>query len=475
MTEMINTLIKHTIVILVSRREKGISLDSFLSNMGFQVFLAESLYEAGKVIEQEMPHLVITEAIVSDGNAVILYDKLQNNEILKKIPILVHIPRKVRQDVELVASRRFAGFILGALDPKSLVSKLNAVIEEQSGFSPYYIDTSSHPFNHDLTVSMNGKVVGQCRGMVVSESGFEIHSTASLLCLPGDKKYSPVVFRAPTNLRSSSGIFNLFPINKVVGKGRLWVSHLPEINLTSNPPPDQLMGNKTVIYFDSMEDRFKQFSHILKAYNVDLVYAPSLNRCISLIRQRPGEIGCAYLHELTNDASGIAWKNEYMKLPSEVKPPLIIGTSSMNAKSTSDVRFLKRPFGMGQFLENIKAAFIRSGELTKGMEKTGYQGISVQYKVSARILGLDESGGIMEVSFPVAAGSPFLFDHKFFRTFLGEDTAVYVESSQKVDGQLLWHVRFRSLEQGASKSRYWSRLVKALEELAEDAELRHSA
>lgn len=464
MAEILKSLIKHSIVVLVNRREKGISLNNFLSRLGFRVYVAVNLYEANQLIEQEMPHLVITEATFSDGDASTLFDKIKNHEILNKTPILVHIPKKSRQELEIVASRAFAGFILGPLEPKTLMGKLGTIVDEQCKVSPFYVETDSHMFNKELTISMEGRIVGKSKDVVISESGFEIDSIASLLCIPKEKKYNPAVFRMPSNLKSDAAIYNLFPINKVVGKGRQWVNGLPEINLRMSDGQDQLMENKVVIYFDSVESRFKQFSKILQGFDIELVYAPTLSRCISLVRQRCEDIGCIYLHELINDKTGIEWKNDYMKIPPEQRPPLIIGTSSLNARSTPDIRFIKRPFGMGVFIENIKSAFIRTRELAQGVKKTGYQGISVQYKTSAKILGLDESGGVMQVSFPVLGGSSLSIDHDFFKEVWGEGSVAHVEGSEKVNGKgSLWQVRFRSVDKGSSKSRYWAKMVKALE------------
>ena len=124
----------HRIVVIVARKERGIALKNLLARFNCEAIMAMGLYEGLQVIIQEMPHLILTESSLPDGDAGLLYDRLTQNSKFKNTPILVNVLKRTRKELEAVAKRKFAGFFLGVSDPKLIISKLQPQRLNLGGF-----------------------------------------------------------------------------------------------------------------------------------------------------------------------------------------------------------------------------------------------------------------------------------------------------------------------------------------------------
>jgi hypothetical protein len=461
--DIAGTITQHTIVLCVDKRERGIGIQTLLSKAGFNVVMALSLYDALKYVAQDMPHLVITESLLSDGTAGTLYDRLQQHETLKKTPIMVLVLKKTREELAPLAQRKFAGFFLGPLEPKSFMAKVNEIIGAHSLVSPYFVPAGPVGIGEDMTISIEAAVMGRTGEQLVSRSTTEVDPSASMLCVPSNPELGPAVLRMATNLREGEEIFNLFPISRIVGNGRKWVMGLPEIKLGEKAAAAKV---RKIILYEPNEQRLESFREILKGYDIEVLPAKSMATAAAILKRDPVGIGCVYLHELLGDASGIEWKNVYGKLPPSQRPPLIVGTTSMNARPTPQIRYLKRPFGMGLFIEMLEASFERGGDLAEAAGKnasTTTQGLPVKFQATAKLLGIDETGGVILIKFPLVKGSRLSITHKFLESAWEGKTNVQITAASSFEGKPdVWHARFEAVGAGMSKVKYWDRITKQL-------------
>lgn len=462
------SLTQHTVVVCVDKRERAVAIQAALAKTGYRVVLAMSLYDALKFVSQEMPHLVISEALLSDGNAGTLYDRLQQHPTLKKTPILVQVLKKTKDELAPLQGRKFAGFVLGAFEVKTFLAKVSEIIGSHARVSPYFVPVATLGIAPDMTISIEASVVGRSGEQLVSRSGTEVDPAASMLCVPTSPDLGPAVLRMATNLKAGDETFNLFPLNRIVGAGRKWVMNLPEIN----PPGTATAAaekERKVVFFEPSEQRFEGFKEILRGYQIDLLHAKTMAAATAMVKRDPENIAAVYLHELLGDASGIEWKNTYGKLPLNSRPPVICGTTSMNARSTSDMRYIKRPFGMGLFVEMLQASFEKAGDLAKVAGKNAsndIKGVPVRFQAQARLVGIDESGGIMEVRFPLLKGSRFVLNHEFLLSAWDGNASVQVSGSTVTTTRAdVWHARFEAIGAGMSKVKYWEKLEKKISAL----------
>jgi CheY-like chemotaxis protein len=454
--EFAKGLTPHTILILVDKPEKIVTMGALFNKMNFKVVTAVSLYEALKQIDQEMPHLVICDAIIADGTAGNLYDRMQQQPLFKDIPILVLVASKTKEQLSPLKGRKFAGFMLGKFDGKALTTKVKEILEGHGDISPFFVTADQCQLAEDCTLAIQAKVIGRVGDQMICQSESEVDSDAALLIQPTDKAKGSALLKMGSNTLRGGVQYNLFPMNVIRGSGKTWISALPEINLDNVATQSD---GRRVMFYDPKPERFEQFKKVLAGYDIELVYAGNLQSAAAMIiREADGTLGCVYLDELPANSSGIAIKEALSKMNEKARPPVIAGTTSLNAKSTKDIRFLKKPFGLGMLVESMDQAFKSKTNFTEGASAN----IEVQYQTPAKLLGLDETGGIVQLKFPIVSGSKLALQHPALNELWGGQAEVRIISISRLESANVWQAKFENLSAQGNKSRYWERLSKQI-------------
>jgi DNA-binding response OmpR family regulator len=457
-------LVQHTVVLVVGKKERAVGMEALLNKISCRVIVALSLYDALKIISQEMPHLVIVDSELSDGSAANLFDRLDAHPVLKKTPLLITILKKSKEELQAISKRKFAGFFLGIPEPKQFLVKVLELLSSTRS-SPFFLDFDSASTDAKLNISFNGRIIGRTEDQLMIRSYADVDNSAALVCVPSDNKYSPILVKNGNNLTDSDGIINTFPIGKVSGKGRAWVEKMPTLHTETSTQRKQLL------YYDPSVERANQLAEVLKGYEIDLTHAPSLNRASSSLKSRPEAYGCIFLYELLNDGASIEWKKVYDATPQAARPPIVIATNSLNMKSTGGLKYLQKPFGLGALLELLESCFEKPAEITNEATKSGYGGLDVQYQAPGRLICLDEVGGVIQVKFPLVPGSKVRLNHNIFKSMSTEFDEVLVSNiikqTESVD---TWQVRFEALKAGTSKSKHWEKVSKAWLEYTKETE-----
>ena len=470
----------HTIVLVVEKRERGIASQTLLTKLGFKVLVATGLYDALKVIEQEMPHLVISEVTLSDGTCVHLFDKLQQNKLLAKTPIMGYSIKKSPDEIATIKSRKFAGAYAGQIEPKTFFAEINKIITQHSLISPFYYGAVQCGLVEDLTLKMESTVMGRVGDQLLMRGATEVDQNASMLCVPKAADLAPAVLRMATNTKHGEEIFNLFPLSRVVGKGRIWMDKLPILSIdklpTVNTPAAGAIPTtpaaaqmRKVIFYDPNEARADGFREILAGYDIELVYAKTLTLAAQLLSRSPDSISGVYLHEMLNDASSIEWKTVYQKIPASSRPSAICGTTATAAKNTDNLRFIKRPFGMGILVEMMEATFAKGNKIASVASSAvapASAGVAVSLQAPAKLVGLDETGGVLQMKFPVVKGSKVEIGHEFIQQLIGSASVTIIAALPVPNQPDVYQARFESIAPGMSKAKYWEKISKVLSQKA---------
>jgi CheY-like chemotaxis protein len=468
-------LTTHTILLVVEKQERAVATQALLAKFGYKVVVSTGLYDAIKLIGQEMPHLVISEVTLTDGNVVNLFDKLGQDKLLNKTPILAYSIKKTPEEINHIKSRKFAGAYAGAIEPKTFVGKVIEVINICSPISPFYFGAAECGLAEDLTLKIESTVMGKVGDQVLLRSGTEVDQSASMLCVPKSSELSPAVLRMASNMRNGDEIFNLFPVGRIVGKGRAWLEKLPIFNMDGGgaSAPDGAPANtgspRKVIFYDPNETRFTSFKEILGGYDIELIYAKTLNVAATLVARGADGVGGVYIHEMLNDSSSTEWKNAYGKIPASSRPPIICGTTAAGVKSTDSMRYIKRPFGMGILVEMMESTFTRATKVAAvagAGSATATTGTAVSLQAPAKIVGLDETGGVLQMKFPVAKGSKVEIVHPEIAALIGMQTVVITSVVSLPNQPDVVQARFESIGPGMSKAKYWEKISKILAERA---------
>lgn len=465
--DIANGITTHTIVLCVDKRERGLVLETLLKKKGFAVVTVLSLYEALKTIQQEMPHLIICDSILSDGTAGTVYDRLKQHPMLKNTPILVLVAKKTREQLTPLTGRKFAGFLLGQFDGAALMAKISEILSTNDDLSPYFVPFREVGGNKaEFNISVDAMVMGLSGEQVIYRSMTEVDGAASLVCVPQDSKYEPILLKMGTNVSRGEDVFNLFPLSRIRGKGRKWIQGLPSVDLEGPEEEEEEAKIWRVVFFDPNQKRFDQFKEVLAGYSIDLIHASSMQKATQLMVRDAKGLGCVYFHELTGASTAVV-KDILGKLPEGERPTVIVGTSSLNTRSTTDMRYIKKPFGLGILVDMMESAFKSNNEsseaYSKAQDAANYE---CDYKAPARLVGLDETGGIIQLKFPVVVGNRLKLDHPFLaQIWEGDILAEITHLAALPNKPDVWQARFVAVSSKGNKVKYWEKVEKVLSEI----------
>jgi hypothetical protein len=455
-------MIKHSIIVGVEKPKRGIAIKAVLEKLGYRALITSSVYELVRLATQEMPHLVITEAVLTDGTAAAVHDKLKSDACFANTPILALILKKTKQELEVLQGRGFAGFLLGDLQGPTFIAKVKQILSASNQLSPYFVNASAMGINPHFDVLVEARAMCRSGDYAVFISKLELDSSASFTGGFPDKKKPPVVLALPSNVRMGDEVLNFFPISRLKGEGRSWLMDIPEISMkqTSKVP-------RRVLFFDPDQKRFETFKQVLGGYDIELTRADTLTNAATMIGRDLTYFGAVYLHETPSNPDAQVWKQMLDKIPVSKRPP-IVRWDSMPVKSA--VAGSRRAFGLGMLVELLEGCFERGEQFAgKDLKSIGVN-LPVNFEASARILGLDEVGGLLEIKFPVSVGAKIDLPHEFLKKVWQGATLVTVLGVAALkDAPDTWQVFFEAVPAGTSKAKYWEKVSRHLASVPKSA------
>lgn len=461
--EVVKGLTQHSIVLCLEKQERGITLTTILKQKGFKVFQVGSLYDALKYAEQEMPHLIISDAILTDGTVATIYDRLAQNPTLQNTPIMVLVAKKTKEHLMPLTGRKFAGFLLGQFDGNQFVSKIHEILASNQDLSPYFTPFETTTLARELTLSAKATALGVKGDQVVYKSEAEIDSSAAIVCLPFEKDKGPALLQMGTNVVKGKEVYNLFPISRIRGKGRVWIEKLPQVDLEGGGQQGK-RAPRRALFCDPNVQRTEQFKEILAGYDVELIGVTSFQAAIATMQRDSGGIKCVYFHEVAGPQL-TSLRDTLSKMGEKNRMPVIVGTTSLNMRSTPEIRYIQKPFGLGVLVETMEAAFLASGAADDFAGAGAAANFEVDFQAPAKIVGLDETGGILEVKFPMARGSRVKLNHAELKPLWGEEAFVQITASGQLSADV-WHVRFESIAGNENKAKYWVKVRQFLDQFS---------
>lgn len=448
------------VLLCVKSPQRAIGLDSLLKQMRIQTTVTQNVADIEKVACQVLPHLVICDALLVDGTIANVYDRLQGNSLLQKIPVVACVLKKSREELLPLAKRKFAAILLGQPDPKTLTSQIAEILKQHASNSPFKIDLEQSGLSKSVSLSIAGSAIGRIGDNLALSSGLRLDPTASVICKPDNSKLPPVSLKMATEMKRSTGDLLLFPLNRLNGRGRSWVEGLPLIPDVSGEVKSPQGRNKIkVLLFEPNPKVYQPLASLLESQNYEVLQSTSLRNTLDTLVVEQG-IKCVYLHELLNDSSGIAWKDQFPKLLKQSKPTVIIATSSSNMKSTDGTIYLKRPCGIGVFLDTLKVGIACSQEIPP-VEKETVGNIPVQLEIIGKLDFLDESGGGILASSMIAENTVLNLRHTNIASLWEGNTKVKILrciASNETSNP--WAITFEALGASGAKSRYLEKVEK---------------
>lgn len=451
-------LTQHTIVLCLDKQERAITLEAVLKKH-FRVISTFGMYDALKYAEQEIPHLIISDALLVDGNAGTLHDRLAQNAMLKNTPIMVLAPKKTKEQLATLTGRKFAGSLLGPFDSNMFLNKVQKILSARGYLSPHFVSFENLVVSRHVTLSAKATALGRMGECIIYRSENEVDAKAIMVCVPSEKDKNPVLLSMGSTLVKGNDVYNIFPLNRIRGRGRAWVEKLPLIHSVND---FEGKPRRRVVFFDPDGKRAEQFTKILQGYSIELIHAPTLQVAVTHIQRENAHLGCSYFYELTTQQLALVCET-MQKLPENARHPILVGTTSLSMGSTPDVRYIRKPFGLGVIVEMMESAFQTHSDVATVLGATSVANMDVDFQMLAQIVGLDETGGILEVNFPVVKGTKIRLNHPKLTEVWGNASMAQITAIVQPEPSL-WLIRFESIG-SENKTKYWQRVKVILDRL----------
>ena len=447
MTELLPDMIQHTVVICVDKRERGIGLQAAFHARGVKAIVTQSLYDGLQTVAQELPHLIISESKLVDGNVGVLYDKLQQSELLRKIPILTCILRKTREELAPLANRQFAGFIVGKPDPAIVLPKSLEILQKLSKTSPFFVPASTCGVGN-VVLSTHANAIGQARGMVVVATDNEVDFRSSFHCSPERQDQRSVSLDSGVNLVGKGKVINLFPIHNILGPGRLWINQLQEMKCE--------VANRTILLSGALQPQ--DWAATFKAYGVTAKTMPRVEDSIRTALKK--QVGAIVHMGSVADPILRKWAALNVKLPGKLPPLLLLAPANHPlAEFTTICPF---PSSIGKIMFTVEALLLRYAMFEQFLQQGNVRGTSFTYHNRAQFIGMDETAGYVQLQVPMRPGNKFHAEHPFFDDFFKGQTLT-VTKCMPTDAGGTWQIRFEAPNAGQSKARYFEDLLRQVD------------
>lgn len=452
---------KHHALLVSDKTAAQNLMNIFLKEAGIAGFTtAQSLREAVAVASKELPHIIICYDDLPDATGIQVVEALRKVPILEKA--LIFVMRNSSQ-TEIMQLMKLKIAALGPKDtnPNAFIEKLKQKLTLMHGISPYSIRGEELAAGSQVTVRTNTKILGRHQDHVVCSSHIEARAGTMLSIQPsqvGSAPFAVTFSGANTGGKSSDGNENLFSLNEVVGKGRQWLlENLPVIESNDNGP------KKKLLVIDAKPDRVQMFAKAISIHNIDTEYVSDFSTLISKYQSSALTYG-AILHMDPPDPVGSApWEKTKQALPPGKKPIELVATLSSKSAPLANIIWMQKPFSLDSVVHSFKAA-LASQHKTLDAQALATKQLSAQYIVQAKIIALDELGGILQTPFLPSVGTELELEGAFFEKVPIFKKVKVVAAEPTTANPKVGFARFQVLDAGFTKEKLYTLLLKTLQE-----------
>lgn len=449
-------LTRHSVLLCLNRQDQAIPLKAVLERAGFDVEVALSIYAACDLLDNFMPHVLLTEAVFKDGDVSRLRQQMLAIDVISQTPAIALIPDKSEKYLRPLKNFMWDAIRVGSLDHSAILANLYKIVRQFNHGSPFVRPISDLGISPQMIVRFPAEALGHIGERVVFRSAAMVDHEAVLKCVPEEKKSSFVELHCGTNLRASDSFFNVFPFSQQRGPGRAWVKSLPKISLDI----DGRKSARKIIWQEVNSDTFRQFKKLMRAYNIELIQVPHAEDVVAQLAESPDGFASAFMQETEDNQRPDRVSILSSLLSIKGRPNVVIVSKFPAPHVDPTIRYLPFPIGLGRLLNAIEASMDRPGIYQRLEKEAQTRYVKCSYLIQAEAIALDEVGGILFSPYPMMPGSRFLWDNEQLTNLWGDHPELEVTSCMR-DPRFWerWQIHFARKTAGASRLKYWQKLA----------------
>ena len=133
-------LTKHKALLCMRNTEKADILAAAFEKCGIPCVRTDSVNAAMTELKRSLPHVMIVESVLRDGNAVMVHDLLAKEEPIRRIPLIVCVESRTREALVPLAGKKFEAIFIGDIQPKAFHAKIEEILASRLIASPFAFD-----------------------------------------------------------------------------------------------------------------------------------------------------------------------------------------------------------------------------------------------------------------------------------------------------------------------------------------------
>ena len=472
-------LVKRRILACIARPERQIALAKAFADADIEVTFALGRTDCLRLVQQELPHIVVCESELQDGTAIDVFDAIRKNPLFKAIPVVALAARRSKEEIGRLGQRAFAEVMneeVSGSTLNKLVVRMDGLLPiAKRGMSPYfcYAPGLESDKRVELNASLEAEVLGQMGSQLVVSTMSELDLSGSIEFRP--RRTSP---SAPLELscgvahKTKHGILNLFPIHRTTGTGRNWALNVNKIGGPSGPGQSPVPMRKLgpILVIDPTGLQSVKVAETLTRYGVTAT-SVSLNELEANDGKMVSTASVLLFTEMDGEVAKMAWRSAWLKLGYEQRPVIVSLTGSIAPKSQPKLQFLQKPVPLGRLIDTIEAATTQaSAVLGQFRPADRPQPFPVFFGTSGRLIGIDEAAAYVEFPRMMMRGTRLDFGCPLLDEVWQGTSSAIVTASVVGRSLGLWEVRLEPVIQaGLSKWKRYERVTKSLAGSHDDA------
>lgn len=431
-------LSKHSALLCMRNKAKADLVIKVLEELDVPVVVTDSLTEAFVEIRRGMPHMIIMESTLRDGNAAMVHDRLAKEEPFRRIPLIVCVEQRTKEALMPLVGKAFEAIFIGELQPKAFRAKLDEILSTRLIASPFGFDPIRAGVANVISSRFNMELLTASRSHLIFRAQYNIDHRADYYI---DGTFHGEFVRATLRNGASFVVgnqtFGAFPLAAVSGSNEAFEKLVAQT--AQHQGFQELSGNrspKRVIVYHPVTDIYEKLRPALTAAGLTAEHAPSYEDLLTKCVPNGNPPFCIYLHEALDATHSGHLVRILGKDFAAGMVRLLVATRNPAATDIGNLRYIHPPLTVGSVSAAIIGSAIDIGPLMDildpAKDSKAFHDGPLNARLDVRVCVLDESGAIIESSRPLTRGFQLEFKHEVLTKFFPGKSPMRIERGFQV-------------------------------------------
>ncbi len=424
-------LTKHKALLCMRNTEKADILAAAFEKCGIPCVRTDSVNAAMTELKRSLPHVMIVESVLRDGNAVMVHDLLAKEEPIRRIPLIVCIESRTREALVPLAGKKFEAIFIGDIQPKAFHAKIEEILASRLIASPFAFDPLRAGVDNRISSRFSMNLVAANDSNMIFRTDFNIDHRADYYI---DGSFHGDFVRATliggSTFTIGSRIFASFLTEKVKGSNEGFeklVQHTSRIHGFKKSDSNR----NRVIIFHPVFDVFDKLRPALEKAGLRPEHAPDFESMIMKCEAKDSAPLCLYLHE-TPDAklSAALVKSLGQNLITGLTR-LLVASRNPAATDFGNLRYIHPPMTVGTVASAITDSSLDVASIMERLnEETppeGFHDGPLNARLDFKVSLVDEDGVIIESQRPLTRGLTLEFKHELLSKMFTTSSSIKID------------------------------------------------